>query len=141
MSILRCKNNHINEWEDFIPAKNEVLIGGFILLNNWMVRSERVDALPKLFVRNLKTNEEEELKISDEEIISPGMSLGQKDRNTDKVLSIILRVLFSMVRICYFLEKGVGYFLFNFLFFNWVAFDVNGEKKCVHMCECMSLCL
>ena len=83
--ILRCKNNDINDWEDFIPAKNEVLIGGFVLLNNWMVRSERVDALPKLFVRNLKTNEEEELKISDEEIISPGMSLGQKDRNTDTI--------------------------------------------------------
>ncbi|MDC0426963.1 S9 family peptidase [Pelagibacteraceae bacterium] len=83
--ILRCKNNDINDWEDFIPAKNEVLIGGFVLLNNWMVRSERVDALPKLFVRNLKTNIEEELKISDEEIISPSMSLGQKDRNTDTI--------------------------------------------------------
>jgi oligopeptidase B len=83
--ILRCKNNDINQWEDFIRAKDEVLIGGFVLLNNWMVRSERVDALPKLFVRNLKTNIEEELKISDEEIISPGMSLGQKDRNTDNV--------------------------------------------------------
>jgi oligopeptidase B len=83
--ILRCKNSNINEWEDFIPAKDEVLIGGFVLLNNWMVRSERVDAIPKLFVRNLKTNKEEELKISDEEIISPGMSLGQKDRNTDTI--------------------------------------------------------
>ena len=83
--ILRCNNNDLNDWEDFIPAKNEVLIGGFVLLNNWMIRSERVDALPKLFVRNLKTNEEEELKISDEEIISPSMSLGQKDRNTDTV--------------------------------------------------------
>jgi len=83
--ILRCKNNNINEWEDFITAKDEVLIGGFVLLNNWMVRSERVDAIPKLFVRNLKTNKEEELKISDEEIISPGMSLGQKDRNTDTI--------------------------------------------------------
>jgi oligopeptidase B len=83
--ILRCKNNDIDQWEDFIPSKNEVLIGGFVLLNNWMVRSERVDALPKLFVRNLKTNKEEELKISDEEIISPGMSLGQKNRNTDTI--------------------------------------------------------
>ncbi|MBL6857976.1 MAG: S9 family peptidase [Pelagibacteraceae bacterium] len=83
--ILRCKNSDINQWEDFIPAKDEVLIGGFVLLNNWMVRSERVDALPKLFVRNLKTNIEEELEISDEEIISPGMSLGQKDRNTDNI--------------------------------------------------------
>jgi oligopeptidase B len=83
--ILRCKNNDINHWKDFIPAKNEVLIGGFVLLNNWMVRSERVDALSKLFVRNLKTNKEEELKISDEEIISPGMSLGQKNRDTDTI--------------------------------------------------------
>lgn len=83
--ILRCKNDDLNHWDEYIPAKEEVLIGGFILLNNWIVRSERVDALPKLFVRNLKTNKEEELKISDEEIINPGMSLGQKDKNTDIV--------------------------------------------------------
>ncbi len=83
--ILRCKHEDINNWEDYIPAKEEVLIGGFVLLNNWMVRSERVDAIPKLFIRDLKTNMEEELKISDEEIISPGMSLMQKDRNTDVI--------------------------------------------------------
>jgi len=83
--ISRCKHDDINKWEDYIPAKEEVLIGGFVLLNNWMVRSERVDAMPKLFIRNLKTNQEEELKISDEEIISPGMSLLQKDRNTDVI--------------------------------------------------------
>ena len=46
---------------------------------------ERVDALAKLFVRNLITNEVEELKISDEEIIRPGMGLGQKDRNTNTI--------------------------------------------------------
>jgi len=83
--ILRCKHDNINKWEEYIPAKEEVLIGGFIFLNNWMVRSERVDAIPKLLIRNLKTNKEEELKISDEEIISPGMSLMQKDRNTDVI--------------------------------------------------------
>jgi oligopeptidase B len=83
--ISRCKHDDINKWEDYIPAKEEVLIGGFVLLNNWMIRSERVDAMPKLFIRNLKTNKEEELKISDEEIISPGMSLLQKDRNTDVI--------------------------------------------------------
>ena len=64
--ISRCKHDDINKWEDYIPAREEVLIGGFILLNNWMIRSERVDAMPKLFIRNLKTNIEEELKISDE---------------------------------------------------------------------------
>jgi len=81
--ISRCKHGDINKWEDYIPAREEVLIGGFVLLNDWMIRSERVDAKPKLFVRDLKTNKEEELKISDEEIISPGMSLIQKDRNTN----------------------------------------------------------
>ncbi len=83
--ISRCKHDDINKWVDYIPAKEEVLVGGFIFLNNWMVRSERVDAIPKLLIRNLRTNKEEELKISDEEIISPGMSLMQKDRNTDVI--------------------------------------------------------
>ena len=81
--ISRCKHEELGKWEDYIPAKDEVLIGGFVLLNKWMIRSERVDALPKLFVRNLETNQEEELIISDEEIISPSMSLMQKDRNTE----------------------------------------------------------
>ena len=81
--ISRCKHEELNNWKDFVPAKEEVLIGGFVLLNDWMIRSERVDALPKLFIRNLKTNQEEELIISDEEIISPGMTLMQKDRNTN----------------------------------------------------------
>ena len=34
-----------------------------------MIRSERNDALDKLFIRNLQTNEEEELKIIDETVI------------------------------------------------------------------------
>jgi len=83
--ISRCKHDDINKWEDYIPAKEEVLVGGFIFLNNWMVRSERIDAIPKILIRNVKTNKEEELKISDEEIISPSMSLMQKDRNTDVI--------------------------------------------------------
>ena len=83
--ITRCKHAGFNKWEDYIPAREEVLIGGFVLLNDWMIRSERVDALPKLFVRNLKTNIEEELLISNEEIISPGMSVMQKDRNTSTI--------------------------------------------------------
>ncbi len=81
--ICRCKNENINKWEEYIPAKNEVLIGSFHLLNNWMIRSEVVDALPKLFIRNLKNNNEEELVVSEEEVISPGVSLMQKNRNTD----------------------------------------------------------
>jgi oligopeptidase B len=83
--ITRCKHDDFNKWEDYIPARDEVLIGGFVLLNDWMIRSERIDALPKLFVRNLKTNTEEELLISNEEIISPGMSVMQKDKNTSTI--------------------------------------------------------
>ena len=81
--ICRCKNESIDKWEEYIPGKDEVLINGFFLLNDWMIRSEVVDALPKLFIRNLKSKKEEELIISDEEVISPGISLMQKDRNTD----------------------------------------------------------
>ena len=83
--VCRCKNDNINNWEEYIPAKDEVLIGGFTLLNDWMIRSETVDAINKIFIKNLKTNLEEELIISDEEIISPGVSLMQKDRNTNVV--------------------------------------------------------
>ncbi len=81
--ICRCKNESIDQWEEYIPAKDEVLIGGFSLLNDWMIRSETIDALPKIFIRNLKNNKEEELVISDEEVISPGIGLMQKDRNTN----------------------------------------------------------
>ena len=83
--ICRCKKTDMFKWKDFIPAKNEVLIGGFTMLNDWMVRSEITNALPKLFVRNLKTNDEEELIFSDEKVYSPGFSIIQRDRNTDLI--------------------------------------------------------
>tara|TARA_Y100001958_G_C21218219_1_gene543579 strand:- start:182 stop:2074 length:1893 start_codon:yes stop_codon:yes gene_type:complete len=83
--ICRCKHNDINNWENFVSAKDEVLIGSFVLLEDWMVRSEKIDALPKLFVRNLKSNIEKELLISDEVLINPSVSLMQKDRKTNKL--------------------------------------------------------
>ena len=83
--ICICKHNNIEKWTDYIPAKEGVLIGGFNLLNEWMVRGEVRNALSKLYVRNLKTNKEEELIITDEKVISPGVSLMQKDKNTNKI--------------------------------------------------------
>ncbi|MDC1476193.1 S9 family peptidase [Pelagibacteraceae bacterium] len=83
--ISRCKHKDINNWQDFIPAKEGVLIGGLTFLNDWIIRSEVSDALPKVFVRNIKTNQEEELVITDEKVISPGISLMQKDRATDMI--------------------------------------------------------
>jgi len=83
--IDRCKDLSNQNWEDYIPAKNEVLIGGLSFLNNWMIRAETSNALSKLFVKDLKKNKEEELIFTDEKVIVPGISSTQKDKNTDLV--------------------------------------------------------
>ena len=72
-------------WKSFISAKEEVLIGGCTFLKNWIIRSETSNALDKLFIRNIATGKEEELIFSDEKIYVPGVSLMQRDRNTDNV--------------------------------------------------------
>ena len=72
-------------WKPFIAAKEEVLIGGLTFLNNWIIRSETSDALDKLFVRNIKTGIEEQLIFSDENVYVPGVSLVQRDKNTDEI--------------------------------------------------------
>ena len=72
-------------WKPFIAPKEETLIGGCTFLENWIIRSETSNALDKLFVRNIKNNVEEELIFSDEKVYVPGVSLNQKDRNTDEV--------------------------------------------------------
>ena len=81
--VLRCKHEKLNDWADFIPSKNGVLIGGLTFLKNWILRTEVSDALQKVFVRNVKTNKEEQLIFTDEKVISPGVALLQKDKNTD----------------------------------------------------------
>jgi len=80
-----CENLENQNWETYIPAKDEVLIGGLTFLKNWIIRGETSDALDKLFVKNISTNIEEELIFSDESVYVPGVSLTQKDRNTDEV--------------------------------------------------------
>ena len=84
--ICKCLHNKTNNWKDVVPAKDEVLVGGFTMLNNWMIRSETINAIPKIFVKNLLTNKEEELLFTEEEIYSPGISLKQKNRNTNEIL-------------------------------------------------------
>ena len=83
--IERSKSLGDQNWELFIPARNEVLIGGLVFLKNWIIRSETSNALSKLILRNPKNNEEEEIIFSDEKVIVPGVSLIQKDRDTDEV--------------------------------------------------------
>ena len=81
------KTNDISfvKWESYIPAKDETLIGGLTFLNNWIIRSEVTNALGKIFVKNLKNEKEEELIFSDEKVFDGGVSLVQKDKNTDLV--------------------------------------------------------
>jgi oligopeptidase B len=81
--VSRCSHKNIKDWEDFIPAKEGTLIGGLTFLKDWIIRSEVSDALSKIYLRNTKTNIEEEVKITDEKVISPGISLKQKEKNTD----------------------------------------------------------
>ena len=83
--ILRCKKDNIKLLEEFIPSKKETVIGDLDFLNDFIIRGEKSDAIPRLFIRNIKTNKEEEIKISNESIGSPGSSLLQRDRNTSKI--------------------------------------------------------
>ena len=83
--ILVSKNINSNQWEDFISAKDETLIGSLVFLNNWIIRTELTNALDKVFIRNIITNEEEELIFTDEKVYDPSVSLRQKDRDTDEI--------------------------------------------------------
>ena len=56
--IDRCNNLVENKWEPFIKAKDEVLIGGLVFLNNWIIRSETSNALGKIILRDPKSNNE-----------------------------------------------------------------------------------
>ena len=75
----------VQEWKTFITARDEVLIGGLTFLKDWIIRSETSDALDKLFVKNISTGIEEELIFSNEKIYVPGVSLVQRDRNTNDI--------------------------------------------------------
>ena len=83
--IERSKSLESNEWEVFIPSKDESMIGGLTFLNNWIIRSELTNALDKIFVRDIKSNKEEELIFSDEEVYDASISHTQKNRNTDLI--------------------------------------------------------
>jgi oligopeptidase B len=81
--IERCKDLSNQKWETYVAAKDEVLIGGLVFLNNWHIRSEISNALGKIFVKNIKTNTEEEIKFANEKVIVSGIYLIQRERNTD----------------------------------------------------------
>ena len=83
--MLRCGHDNLKKLEVFIPSKEKTIIGGLDFLDEYILRAEKSDAIPKLFIRNINTNKEEELIISKEPVGSPGISLMQKNTNTSKI--------------------------------------------------------
>ena len=83
--IDKTSDINFKNWKPYVPAKDETLIGGLTFLNNWIIRSEVTNALGKIFVKNLEDNIEEELIFSEEEVYDGGISLTQKDKNTDLI--------------------------------------------------------
>jgi len=80
-----CDNLENQDWKIFLPGRDGVLIHGLTFLKNWIIRGETSNALDKLFVLNTLTNIEEELIFSDEIVYVPGVSLTQKNRDTNEV--------------------------------------------------------
>lgn len=68
-------NPGIEDWVDLIPHRPGVLLLDIILIENYMLRLERVDGLPRIVVRDLRTSAEETVSF-DEEAYSLGMEVG-----------------------------------------------------------------
>jgi len=83
--ILISSNIESKVWETYIPSQSETMIGNLTFLNNWQIRSELRNALDKIYVKNLKTNKEEEIIFTEETVYDSSVSLMQRDRNTDDI--------------------------------------------------------
>jgi oligopeptidase B len=62
-------------WEDFVPHRPGTLVTSVMGFQDWLVRMEREDALPRIVIREYATGEEHEIAF-DEEAYSLGMSGG-----------------------------------------------------------------
>ncbi len=68
-------------WTDLIDHRPGVLVNGLIGFENWLVRMERSNALPRIIVRNLADNAEHEISF-DEEAYALGLQ-GSAEYATD----------------------------------------------------------
>ncbi|WP_300528167.1 S9 family peptidase [Maricaulis sp.] len=64
-----------DNWEDFVPHRPGTLVNGVAGFEDWLVRMERENALPRIVVHEYATGEEHEIAF-DEEAYSLGMSSG-----------------------------------------------------------------
>ncbi len=70
-------------WTDFLDYRSGVLVNGLSGYENWLVRMERSNALPRLVVRDLRTDEEHEIAF-DEEAYALGLG-GSYEYATDVI--------------------------------------------------------
>jgi len=68
-------NPRRENWAELIDHRAGVLVNGLMGFENWLVRMERSDALPRIIVRDLSNDEEHEISF-DEEAYSLGMDGG-----------------------------------------------------------------
>ncbi len=83
--ILISSNIESKIWKTYIPSQSETMIGNLTFLNSWQIRSELKNALDKIYVKNLKTNKEEEIIFTEETVYDSSVSLMQRDRETDNI--------------------------------------------------------
>ncbi len=83
--ILISDNIESKVWKTYVSSQSETMIGNLTFLNNWQIRSELRNALDKIYVKNLKTNKEEEIIFTEETVYDSSVSLMQRDRKTDEI--------------------------------------------------------
>ncbi|MEM1316727.1 MAG: S9 family peptidase, partial [Pseudomonadota bacterium] len=66
---------HEADWQELIPHRDDVLLDSSFVLQDWLVRQERENALPRILVRHLRTGEEHTVAF-DEEAYSLGIRSG-----------------------------------------------------------------
>jgi len=62
-------------WRDLVPYRPGIYILSFIVFENWLIRLEREDGLPRIVVRHLATDEEHVIAFG-EEAYSLGLNRG-----------------------------------------------------------------
>ncbi|SEP77875.1 oligopeptidase B Serine peptidase. MEROPS family S09A [Devosia sp. YR412] len=75
IAVAPVANPGLDNWTDLVPHQQGVLILDTIVIKNHLLRLERFEGLPRIVVRDLRTDKEETVKF-DEEAYSLGMSVG-----------------------------------------------------------------
>ena len=64
-----------SNWRELVPHRDDVMIKSLLAFENWLVRLERENALPRIVVRDRRTGEEHAL-LFEEEAYALGLSAG-----------------------------------------------------------------